>query len=183
MKATTKRALCVVTALAVSNWFAAAADMNGAPRANDQNSSQQTTPGDNQGSATVAVPPQEFNKASGIVGMDVQNQQGEHLGHIKDIVFDLNSQRISYAVLTTSSKAMPINEKLLAVPLNAFTVSPDQKHLILNADKQKVETAAGFSSKNWPNVGNPTWGAEPFWQQNNNGSGTMKSNPRTTPNP
>ncbi len=144
MKATTKRALCVVTALAVSNWFAAAADMNGAPRANDQNSSQQTTPGDNQGSATVAVPPQEFNKASGIVGMDVQNQQGEHLGHIKDIVFDLNSQRISYAVLTTSSKAMPINEKLLAVPLNAFTVSPDQKHLILNADKQKVENGGGL---------------------------------------
>ena len=181
MKTPAKRVLCIVTALAVSNWFAVAADMNGAPRANDQNSSLQTTPGD-QGSASTPMPPQEFNKASGIVGMDVQNEQGEHLGHIKDIVFDLKTQRISYAVLTTASKAMPINEKLLAVPLNAFTVSTDQKHLILNADKQKVETAAGFSSKTWPNVGNPTWGAEPFWQQNNEGSGTMKSG-STTPNP
>lgn len=183
MKATNKRALCVILALAGTNWFAAAADMNNSPRANDQNSSAQNNTSDYQNNPADAVPPQEFNKASGILGMDVQNSQGEHLGHIKDIVFDLHNQHISYAVMTTASKAMPINEKLLAVPLNAFTVSADQKHLVLNADKQKVEAAAGFTSKDWPNVGNPAWGAEPFWQQNNNGSGTLQPNNSTTTKP
>ncbi len=61
-------------------------------------------------------------------------------------------------------------DKYLAVPLNALTASPDDKHLILNADKSKVEAAAGFDRNNWPSVGNPSWGAEPFWQSNDNGN-------------
>ena len=112
--------------------------------------------------------------------MDVQNQQGEHLGHIKDIVIDLKTEKVSYAVLTTASKAMPNNEKLVAVPLNAFTVSSDQKHLVLNADKSKLEAATGFDSKNWPSVGNPTWGAEPFWQ-NNAGNNSPANHDNMTP--
>jgi hypothetical protein len=44
--------------------------------------------------------------------------------------------------------------KMLAVPLTALTPSSDQKHLILNADKSKVETAMGFDSNNWPSVKN-----------------------------
>ena len=110
--------------------------------------------------------PAKFNKASALIGMDVRNQSGEQLGHIKDIVIDLRNEKVSYAVMSTAPKALlGINEKLLAVPLNAFTVSSDEKHLVLNADKAKVEAAAGFDKNNWPAVNNPSWGAEPFWQK------------------
>jgi sporulation protein YlmC with PRC-barrel domain len=110
--------------------------------------------------------PAKFNKASGLIGMDVRNQSGEQLGHIKDIVIDLRSEKVSYAVMSTAPKALlGINEKLLAVPLNAFTISSDEKHLVLNAEKAKVESAAGFDKNNWPAVNNPSWGAEPFWQK------------------
>ena len=51
------------------------------------------------------------------------------------------------------------------MPLTALTASADQKHLILNADKAKVEAAMGFDRNNWPSVNNPSWGAEPFWQK------------------
>jgi sporulation protein YlmC with PRC-barrel domain len=110
--------------------------------------------------------PAKFNKASGIVGMDVRNQKDERLGHIKDLVIDWKTEQVSYAVISTGSKVLlDINEKLLAVPLTALTVSSDQKHLILNADKSKVAAAMGFDSANWPSVSNPSWGAEPFWQK------------------
>jgi sporulation protein YlmC with PRC-barrel domain len=112
--------------------------------------------------------PMKYNKASGLIGMAVKNQNGEHLGHITDVVFDLKSDRVSYVVLTTTSKAtLGIDDKLLAVPLSAFTTSPDEKHLILNADKSKLKSAMGFNGNNWPDVGNPSWGSQPFWQNPN----------------
>jgi sporulation protein YlmC with PRC-barrel domain len=110
--------------------------------------------------------PAKFNKASGILGMEVRNQNAEHLGHIKDLVIDWKAEGVSYAVISTAPKGLfGMGGKLLAVPLSALTVSPDQKNLILNADKSKVETAMGLDPRNWPSVSNPAWGAEPFWQK------------------
>jgi sporulation protein YlmC with PRC-barrel domain len=110
--------------------------------------------------------PVKVNKASGILGMDVRNQKDEHLGHIKDLVIDWKTEGVSYAVISTGAKMLlDVNEKLLAVPLNALTVSADQKSLVLNADKSKVEAAIGFDKNNWPSVSNPSWGAEPVWQK------------------
>jgi sporulation protein YlmC with PRC-barrel domain len=128
----------------------------------------------NNQTATDQGAPQKYNRAGGLIGMDVENQNGEHLGRIKDIVFDLKSDRVSYVVMTTAPKVtLGIDEKLLAVPLSAFTISSDNRQLVLNADKAKIEAATGFNKDNWPDVGNPSWGAQPFWQQN----GTENKNP------
>ena len=98
--------------------------------------------------------------------MEVRNQNDEHLGHIKDIVIDWKTEQVSYAVLSTAPKSLfGAGGKMLAVPLTALMPSSDQKHLILNADKSKVEAAMGFDSDKWPSVTNPSWGAEPFWQK------------------
>jgi len=110
--------------------------------------------------------PTPVNKASSILGMKVRNQNNEYLGKIKELVIDWKTEQVAYAVLSTGG--MPLfgmGGKLLAVPLTALTASADQKQLILNAEKSKVEAAVGFDSDNWPSVGNPSWGAEPFWQK------------------
>jgi len=128
--------------------------------------------------------PAKCNKASGIIGMEVKNQNDEKLGHIKDVVFDLNTERVSYAVMTASHTGFAgMHEKLLAVPLNALKLSYDQKYLILNADKAKVEAAAGFERDNWPSVGNPSWGAQPFWQTGDSNSNSSDSTKTPNPNP
>jgi sporulation protein YlmC with PRC-barrel domain len=109
--------------------------------------------------------PTKVNKASGILGMAVRNQSDEHLGHVKDLVIDWKTEQVSYAVISTAPKALlGIGEKLLAVPLTALTPSGDQKYLILNADKSKVEAALGIERDKWPSVSKPSWGAQPFWQ-------------------
>jgi sporulation protein YlmC with PRC-barrel domain len=115
--------------------------------------------------------PARFNRASGIIGMDVRNQAAEHLGRIKELVFDLQTERMSYAVISTRPKGIfTPSEKLLAVPSNALTASADGKHLILNAEKSKVKTAIGFKRDHWPAVDNPVWDVEPFWKDGANKS-------------
>ena len=116
-------------------------------------------------STSSEVTPTKVNKASGILGMDVRNQNDEHLGHVKDLVIDWKSEQVSYAVISTAPKALlGIGEKLLAVPLTALSPSGDLKYLILNADKSKVEAALGIERDKWPSVSKPAWGAQPFWQ-------------------
>jgi hypothetical protein len=52
------------------------------------------------------------------------------------------TERISCVVINTAPKILPgIDRKLLAVPLAALAVSADQKHLVLDADKSKVQAA------------------------------------------
>jgi len=137
-------------------------------KARDDTDASKASPAQETGSDTKSneAAPAKANKASNILGMDVRNQNDEHLGHIKDFVIDWKTEQVSYVVISTGSKMLlDIKEKLLAVPLTALTISPDQKYLVLNADKSKVEAAMGFDRDNWPSVTNPSWGAEPVWQQ------------------
>jgi sporulation protein YlmC with PRC-barrel domain len=99
--------------------------------------------------------PTQFNKASGIVGMEVRNQNNERLGNIKDVVFDLKSERVAYAVLGTGTSG-----KLLAVPMGALSPSSDNTMLILAADKSKLEAARGLEPNNWPSPTSLIWGAQ-----------------------
>jgi sporulation protein YlmC with PRC-barrel domain len=101
--------------------------------------------------------PLPFNKATGIVGMEVWNQHAESLGTIKDVVFDLRSERVAYAVLASS--AADGQEKLHAVPLGALTPSADGKRLNLNADKARLLASTGIQPDNWPSPVSPSWGA------------------------
>jgi len=117
-----------------------------------------------QTQARASEAPACYNKASGIIGMEVKNQNNERLGTIRDVVFDLNTERVSYVVLGAKKGSLGLEEKYLAVPMSALRATGDAKVLILNADKDKVAAATGFSREAWPAVGSPSWGAEPFWQ-------------------
>ena len=139
--------------------------------------SRQSSTADSSTDATAPGQPTRFNKASKLIGMEVQNEQGQNLGDIKDIVINLERGSVSYAVLS-SGGVLGVGEKLLAVPLSAFTRSADEKHLVLNATKDNIAQAESIGN-NWPSVQNPSFGAMPFWQHK---SGTT-SGSDTTPTP
>ncbi len=107
---------------------------------------------------------QKINRASELIGMAVKNPQGEKLGEIKDVVIDFSRDRVGYVVLTSDPGVLK-TEKLHAVPLRAFQPGADGSSLTLNADKQKMAMAQGFSKENWPDPTNPAWGAQPFWNE------------------
>lgn len=101
------------------------------------------------------------NKASGLLGMEVRNNDNEKLGEIKDLVMDLNSGKVSYAVLAVGG-FLGIGEKLIALPPASLRISDDKAHLILNADKARIQAAPGFAATSWPSVNDPEINS--FWK-------------------
>ncbi|MDX1520285.1 MAG: PRC-barrel domain-containing protein [Anaerolineae bacterium] len=89
--------------------------------------------------------------ASSINGDDVKNPQGEHLGHIEDLMVDLNNGRISYAVLSFGG-FLGMGDKLFAIPMEALTLDAENKEFILNVSEEKLENAPGFDKDNWPDM-------------------------------
>jgi sporulation protein YlmC with PRC-barrel domain len=103
----------------------------------------------------------EINKASGLIGMEVRNSEDEKLGEIKDLVMEMDSGRVSYAVLSVGG-FLGIGEKLIALPPGALETSDqDSKFLVLNADKAKIQAAPGFAATAWPAPGDPE--ISQFW--------------------
>jgi sporulation protein YlmC with PRC-barrel domain len=107
------------------------------------------------------------NKASGLLGMEVRNQNNEKLGEIKDLVLDVKSGKISYAVLAVGG-FLGIGEKLVALPPRVLQVADDQSHLTINADKSRIQAAPGFAATSWPNVNDPE--INTFWRSEASGS-------------
>jgi len=150
------------------------------------------------GSTTLSVDPSnpisKANKASGLIGMNVRNSQNEKLGEIKDLVVDLQSGRIGYAVLSVGG-FLGIGDKYIAVPPSAFHLAPDQHTLVLDADKAKIQNAPGFAKNEWPTVNNATTYST-YWQTSpgaalggtgaaatttGRGSSTLDTTPGTSP--
>lgn len=96
--------------------------------------------------------------ANTLIGDKVQNLQQEHLGDIKEIMLDMRTGKVAYAVLSFGG-VFSIGEKLLAVPWNALTLDTENKCFLLNVRKERFEDAPGFDSNNWPNMADLSWAA------------------------
>jgi len=109
--------------------------------------------------------------ASTLAGDSVRNAAGEDLGKIDEIMIDIPSGRVAYAVLSFGG-FLGMGDKLFAVPWSALKVDEDEKCFILNVDKQTIEKAPGFDKNNWPDMSDQTLGlelsayykVEPYWE-------------------
>jgi len=106
--------------------------------------------------ATGGGPGPELMGADTLVGNDVYNPKGEKLGDIKEVMLDMRSGRVAYAVLSFGG-FLGMGEKLFAVPWNALTLDTATKSFKLNVDKDRLETAPGFDKDQWPNMADATW--------------------------
>jgi hypothetical protein len=100
-----------------------------------------------------------WNKASGLLGMEVRNNENQKLGEIKDLVME-SPGKVSYAVLAVGG-FLGIGEKLIALPPNTLKVATDGDYLVLNADKAKIQAAPGFAATAWPSPRDPE--IDRFW--------------------
>lgn len=94
--------------------------------------------------------------ADTLVGNDVCNQQDENLGEIKDIMLDINSGRICYAVLSFGG-FMGMGTKLFAVPWSALKLDTNNKRFVLNVEKDRLSLAPGFDKDHWPDMADSSW--------------------------
>ena len=109
--------------------------------------------------------------ASTITGDEVRNPEGDDLGKIEEVMLDMGSGRISYAVLSFGG-VMGLGDKLFAIPWSALELDPDNKCFVLDVEKEKLENAPGFDKDNWPSFADNTWatqihsyyGSRPYWE-------------------
>lgn len=94
--------------------------------------------------------------ANTLDGNDVFNEQGEDLGDIKEIMLDMRSGHIGYAVLSFGG-FLGVGEKLFAVPWSALKLDTENKRFVLNVDKERLKSAPGFDKEKWPNMADPSW--------------------------
>lgn len=94
--------------------------------------------------------------ADTLIGNDVYNLQDEDLGDIKEIMLDMESGEVSYAVLSCGG-FLGIADKLFAVPWSALKLDTENQRFTLDVDKEKLEAAPGFDKDDWPDMADPTW--------------------------
>jgi len=97
--------------------------------------------------------------ANTLKGNDVCNRQDEDLGDIKEIMLDMSNGRVAYAVLSFGG-FLGMGEKLFAVPWSALTLDTANKRFVLDASKERLETAPGFDPDQWPDMADKTWAKE-----------------------
>lgn len=94
--------------------------------------------------------------ADTLIGNDVYNHNNEALGEIKEIMLDMSSGKVDYAVLSFGG-FLGMGEKLFAVPWSSLTLDTKNKRFLLSIDKEHLKQAPGFDKDNWPDMASPAW--------------------------
>ncbi len=142
-------------------------------------SAQETIPQDRRDTQTVSPDAGQLDskttganiRVSQLLGLNIQNAQGESVGEINDIVLDSRTGKVRYAAVTYGG-FLGMGDKLFAVPFEAFKVQVDADEvgdddidsddyvMVLNVTKQQLQGQQGFDQDHWPNMADSQWAAD-----------------------
>ena len=108
--------------------------------------------------------------ADTLQGDSVYNEADEKLGEVTDIMIDVPTGRVAYAVMSVGG-LFGIGDKLFAIPWQALTLDTENKCFRMNISSEQLKNAPGFDKDHWPTMADQTWaqqihdyyGAEPYW--------------------
>lgn len=109
--------------------------------------------------------------ASTLMGDTVRNGEGDKLGALAEIVIDLDSGRVSYAVLAGGG-FLGMGDKYFAIPWDLLQIDTENKEVIVDVSKEMIQSAPGFDKDNWPSIEDRKWvsdvysyyGRDPYWE-------------------
>ena len=107
-------------------------------------------------SNNVEGPGPRLMGADTLIGNDVYSQDDEDLGDIIEIMLNMETGMVSYAVLSYGG-FLGMGDKLFAVPWQALTLDTENKRFTLNVDSARLEAAPGFDKDDWPDMADETW--------------------------
>jgi sporulation protein YlmC with PRC-barrel domain len=90
---------------------------------------------------------QRFVRATRYLGKDVHDAHGKEIGEIADFVITIRSGKIRYAVLAFD-KRLSADEKLVAVPLNAFA-DGEKDGLRVNISRDVIAQTPSITRSEW----------------------------------
>ena len=97
--------------------------------------------------------------ASTLIGNEVVGRDAETLGKVTEIMLDVLSGRVAYAVLSFGG-FLGMGNKLFAVPWSALVLDTMNKRFMLDVEKERLDGAPGFDKDHWPNMANLEWAAD-----------------------
>jgi sporulation protein YlmC with PRC-barrel domain len=124
------------------------------------------------GQATPSpMPEATLLRSSTLFSYRIKSPQGEDLGKIEEVMIDMEIKRIAYAVLSFGG-FWGLGDKWVPVPWDALVFKADEKVLILNIEKEKLQKAPNFERATLPELANRQWGAvihtyygyPPYWE-------------------
>ena len=121
--------------------------------------------------AAEKKPHRRVLSASTLTGDKVINAASEDLGKVDEIMIDIPTGRVGYAVLSFGG-FLGMGDKLFAIPWDQLTVDEGRKCFVLNINRQTLENAPGFDKDNWPDMADRNWstqvysyyGSRPYWE-------------------
>ena len=90
-----------------------------------------------------------------LTGENVVNHKAEELGNIKEILLDMRTGKIVYAVLSLT--IFNLREKLFAVPWAALTLDAVNKRFVVNIERSRLVDAPCFEKDAWPDMTDTVW--------------------------
>jgi sporulation protein YlmC with PRC-barrel domain len=97
--------------------------------------------------------------AETLLGDKVVNTYDLELGEIKEIMLDMQTGQVAYAVLAFGS-VLGMGGKLFAIPWQALHLDTANRRFVLNVDRDRLKTAPGFNKDAWPNMADIQWAQE-----------------------
>ena len=127
-------------------------------------------PGGDAGYWSNDGPGPQVMAADTLTGDPVRNDAGEDLGEITDIMIDVPTGRVAYAVMSVGG-VLGVGSKLFAIPWSAMQLDTQNKCFRLNVARERFDEAPGFDKDHWPTMADQRWaedvhsfyGARPYW--------------------
>jgi sporulation protein YlmC with PRC-barrel domain len=91
----------------------------------------------------------DFLSCAAVQGETVLNQRGEELGHIEQILLDVPSGEIAFAVLARGG-VCGLGQKLYAIPWSHFSFDPRRRGFVLDSEVARIASVPGFDPDLWP---------------------------------
>ena len=89
--------------------------------------------------------------ATSIIGDRVENDQGDSLGKIDNLMVNLEDGGIEYAVIDFGS-FLGMGGKLFAIPFSELLLDEDRELFILKRSKDYLKQIPGFDKNHWPDT-------------------------------
>jgi sporulation protein YlmC with PRC-barrel domain len=99
------------------------------------------------------------HRASDLIGQDVNDRGGKEIGEIDDLVVDMGSRKVRYAVFEYDPGATTL-ARTYALPLHALRSRAGDGELVLEMDRAKLETMKPFTRSRYANLNDPSWMAD-----------------------
>ncbi|CAB3761855.1 PRC-barrel domain-containing protein [Paraburkholderia humisilvae] len=117
-------------------------------------------------------PGPEIMAAATLDGDKVITADGEHVGKVSDIMLDVRSGRIAYAVLSEGG-FLGMGTTLHAIPWTALTLDTAEKCFRVDITAQRIKDDPGFDKDHWPSMADVSWGMrlheyynrQPYWSE------------------